>query len=60
MDPGYARLIQALVDQWIDHQTSDLGVAGSSPVGGLLLPLVVATPTAATKSLFYAFWRDFF
>jgi hypothetical protein len=28
---------EALVDQWIDHQTSDLGVAGSSPVGGLLL-----------------------
>ena len=27
--------MKALVDQWIDHQTSDLGVAGSSPVGGL-------------------------
>ena len=26
--------VTALVAQWIEHQTSNLGVAGSSPAGG--------------------------
>ena len=33
--------VSALVAQWIEHQTSNLGVAGSSPARGILFDIVV-------------------
>ena len=33
--PRMLASINALVAQWIEHQTSNLGVAGSSPAGGI-------------------------
>jgi hypothetical protein len=33
LDPDLERI--ALVAQWIEHQTSNLGVAGSSPARGI-------------------------
>jgi hypothetical protein len=35
--------VSALVAQWIEHQTSNLGVAGSSPARGILFDIVLAS-----------------